>query len=99
MLGEDRAAGEMAEGPSDDPTDHQLVETVPLGEVAADMEMGLGEVPPGPRLETAVTIHLMAATGIHSSIAYSMSPRTEMMLMDLARFSQSRYQYGQIIRN
>ena len=89
MLEEDRAMEEMAEAPSGDPTDHQMAETVPLEEVAAAMETGQGDVPLGPRLETAVTIRLTAATEIRSSLVYSMVlPRTEMMLMDLAQFSQ-----------
>ena len=89
MLEEDRAMEEVAEAPGDDPTDHQMAETVPLEKVAVAVETGPGDVPLGPLLETAVTIRLTAATEIHSSIVYSMVlPRTETMLMDLAQFSQ-----------
>ena len=89
MLEEDRAVGETAVAPSADLIDHQMAETVPLVEVAAAMEMGPGDVPRDPQLETAVATRLTEATEIHSAIVYSMVlPRTETMLMDLAQFSR-----------
>ena len=100
ILGEDRATDEMVEAPSDDPINHRMVETVPLGEEAAAMEADLGEVRRGPRQEMAMVIHPMGVAEIHSSTAYLMVlPRMETMLMDLAEFNQSRYQHDQIIRN
>ena len=89
MLEEDRAVEEMAEAPSADLADHQVAEAVPLVEVAAEMEMGLGDVPRGPQLETVVAARPTAATEILSSRVYLTElPRTEMMMMDHALFSQ-----------
>ena len=89
MLEEDRAVEEMAVVPSADLADRQVAEAVPLVEVAADMEIGLGDVPRGPQLETVVAARPTTATEILSSRVYSMElPRTEMMMMDHAPFSQ-----------
>ena len=89
MLEEDRAVEEMAVVPSADLADHQMAEAVPLVEVATEMEIGLGDVPRGPQLETVVAARLKAATEILSSRVYSTElPKTEMMMMDHALFSQ-----------
>ena len=88
MLEEDKAVEEMAVVPSADLAYHQMAEVVPLVEVATEMEIGLGDVPRGPQLEMVVAARLTRATEILSRVYLTELPKTEVMMMDHALFSQ-----------